>query len=674
MLGLGLGLNKLRSSGLSSFLSGAMVWSLNYINKWGETSVELWGLSIKIAQIFTAYVARVTAGGGVVEGEACLGTKLTNLDTIELLDNASLVMIPSGYKEDVVFSQVPTSGAGDLAFTRASDGTRVNSAGLIEVVPRNLIANSQVLNVAYWSKDLTTVIDNNTTAPNGTTTASKLTEAAGTGSHHIHNASGSFTPIVGASYSMSCFVKLPSTAAGRFVQLPFFIAGFGSNAYVNFDLLNGVVGTIGSSITSSSIMVIGDGWYRISASALATATGSSGFQLSLITALTSARTESYTVTAGSEKAIFLYGLQIEAGSATEYFPTTTRLNMPRLTYPIGGGCPSLLLEPQRTNLLTNSDNIALALNVQANTTITSDTAISPDGTQNADNVLFGTSSYRLRVTSISPLTNYTASLFFKNVNFTGAEEFTLNLSDGVFGAITATIIPSNGTATFTRNISGWSSVSGSVINYGNGWYRVSVSGTSIGGGSGWYEIGCNVSKSALIWGAQLEIGTYPTSYIPTVASSVTRLADTALTTFNFGSDFTLFVDFNNNTVGGVNRYIGDFQSSNGSQGMFFIGTNNKFRYLVFYNGAYIAGQNLTVPTTYTVGDRIKGAIVKSGSSYKFFSNGSLIASYTYTAPTTEIINKSYFAQSFVNDNSLNLNQFIGYAPLTDSQAIALTTL
>ena len=79
---------------------------------------------------------------------------------------------------------------------------------------------------------------------------------------------------------------------------------------------------------------------------------------------------------------------------------------------------------------------------------------------------------------------------------------------------------------------------------------------------------------------------------------------------------TLYVvDFNNNTVGGVNRYIGDFQSSTGGQGTFFIGTNNKFRYLVLYNGAYIAGQNLTVPTTYTVGDRIKGAIVKSGSLY-----------------------------------------------------------
>jgi hypothetical protein len=52
----------------------------------------------------------------------------------DLLNSASLVMIPSGYKEDVVYSQIPTDGSGDLSFTRASNGTRINSAGLVEVV------------------------------------------------------------------------------------------------------------------------------------------------------------------------------------------------------------------------------------------------------------------------------------------------------------------------------------------------------------------------------------------------------------------------------------------------------------------------------------------------------------------------------------------------------------
>jgi hypothetical protein len=50
-----------------------------------------------------------------------------------LLEQASLVLIPSGYKEDVVYSEIPLDGSGDMNLTRASNGTRINSAGLVEV-------------------------------------------------------------------------------------------------------------------------------------------------------------------------------------------------------------------------------------------------------------------------------------------------------------------------------------------------------------------------------------------------------------------------------------------------------------------------------------------------------------------------------------------------------------
>ena len=55
-----------------------------------------------------------------------------------LLEQASLVLIPSGYAEDKVYSVVPSNGSGDMSFTRASDGTRINSDGLVEVTPWNL--------------------------------------------------------------------------------------------------------------------------------------------------------------------------------------------------------------------------------------------------------------------------------------------------------------------------------------------------------------------------------------------------------------------------------------------------------------------------------------------------------------------------------------------------------
>jgi hypothetical protein len=51
---------------------------------------------------------------------------------MSLLDKASLIQIPSGYKEDKLYSVVPDSGAGDFDFSRSSSATRVNSEGLIE--------------------------------------------------------------------------------------------------------------------------------------------------------------------------------------------------------------------------------------------------------------------------------------------------------------------------------------------------------------------------------------------------------------------------------------------------------------------------------------------------------------------------------------------------------------
>ena len=47
-------------------------------------------------------------------------------------------MIPSGYKEDKLYSVKPRNGDGDFTFTRASTGTRVNADGYIEEVPWNL--------------------------------------------------------------------------------------------------------------------------------------------------------------------------------------------------------------------------------------------------------------------------------------------------------------------------------------------------------------------------------------------------------------------------------------------------------------------------------------------------------------------------------------------------------
>ncbi len=92
--------------------------------------------------------------------------------------DASLVMIPSGYKTSKVYSAVPTDGSGDLSFSRSNDtATRVGPDGLIEKVRTNLVLQSQTFDNASWNKTTdgqVTITANAAAAPDGTTTAEKM--------------------------------------------------------------------------------------------------------------------------------------------------------------------------------------------------------------------------------------------------------------------------------------------------------------------------------------------------------------------------------------------------------------------------------------------------------------------------------------------------------------------
>jgi hypothetical protein len=232
-------------------------------------------------------------------------------------DEASWVLIPEGIKEDVVYAQKPTDGLGDLAFTRASDATRTNSAGVIERTPWNLFQMSEMFADAYWTKINTTPTANTTIAPNGTLTADTLVSSGGVNSFLYRI----FSFVAGQSYTMSFYVKANSAQTIR-------IYGGG-----------GGVGT------SSNLNVTTD-WTRISYTF--TPNTSTGIDVGI-------RTNS----ANDNFNIFLWGAQLVEGTdAKPYFATTNRQDVPRLDYRNADGslnsCPRLLLEPQRTNSLRNS--------------------------------------------------------------------------------------------------------------------------------------------------------------------------------------------------------------------------------------------------------------------------------------------------------------------------------
>jgi hypothetical protein len=248
-----------------------------------------------------------------------------------------------------------------FTFTRSTTATYINSSGYVATMaaaatndptkarfdynpttlaPNGLLIEGQTTNLtkrsdnaftnSYWETTSSNVdaADSSVTSPTGVeSTASTLTERYALGasvSRHVHQLIGEFTPTVSTSYTMSAWVKQPASAAIRYVQLAFWTAGFGATAYMNFDIQAGTVGTGGAGITASTITAYPSGWYRITATAPATATGSSGFQLGFSTTSGAARTESYTITSGSEKSIYLWGAQVEAGvGASSYYPTTT---------------------------------------------------------------------------------------------------------------------------------------------------------------------------------------------------------------------------------------------------------------------------------------------------------------------------------------------------------------
>ena len=418
----------------------------------------------------------------------------------DLLNKASLVMIPSGYKEDTVYSVVPSDGSGDLSFTRASNGTRINSAGLVEVCPWNLVQYSEDLSNAVWTKGGTSITTNATTAPNGTTTADKLVELATTEQHQSYQS----IAVQAGTYTFSVYLK----QAGR-IYASVYPQGSSMNAVVTVNLSTGViVSATGATYVSSSIESVGDGWYKVNATLTTTANN-----LACVVYLSNVSGgQSPTYTGNGTDGIFVWGAQLNIGStAKPYFPTTDRLNVPRLTYQNGGGgCPSLLLEKQSTNLVSYSQDFSnaywskLGQGIAATAVLTGNYAISPDGTQNATrfvcNLNGGTSSSdrSWMVASFTAPATSTISIWIK-LNSAGTKTFVFSDSGGD-----------------TKTISGtdWQRIDGTFVGAG-GEFRIGL----IGG------TGSSDTLDCCIWGAQCEASSYPTSYIPTTSASATRVAD-----------------------------------------------------------------------------------------------------------------------------------------------------
>jgi len=230
---------------------------------------------------------------------------------------------------------------------------------------------------------------------------------------------------------------------------------------------------------------------------------------------------------------------------------TAGSGVPRLDHRLEGGIwknKGLLIEEARTNICLRSEEFQTTW-VNFNTTETINTTTAPDGTTTADS-LFETTANDLHLLEQTITVNigtaaYTASMFVKANGRTRGRIQIIYLS-GAFQFFSADFNLSNQSITST-NGNGGTILNSSITNVGNGWYRITLSGYTSQNGIHSFRIILNndpgafsyigdVTKGMFIWGAQLEAGSFPTSYIRTTDASVTRNADVAsMTSTNFSS-------------------------------------------------------------------------------------------------------------------------------------------
>jgi len=270
----------------------------------------------------------------------------------------SLLIVPARFKTGKLYSQIPTSGAGDFTVTRNTAARRFDSAGLVASVasgiPRldyytsggvtgcpALLVEPAATNLAFhseiwasgnnWTLDAVTRVTGSTSAflaPDGTFTANALSPTSANVFHGLYsNSPTQNTYISGTIYTQSAFFKQGTGVAGRYVQLTYTGGGqFTQNGYANFDLQLGTVavvsGTSADTNRAARIENYGNGWYRCSFTATCNVAGSGvGVLPVLVNASGNTRAQSFAGVTGD--ILYGWGAQLETGSvATSYIPTT----------------------------------------------------------------------------------------------------------------------------------------------------------------------------------------------------------------------------------------------------------------------------------------------------------------------------------------------------------------
>ena len=335
------------------------------------------------------------------------------------------------------------------------------------------------------------------------------------------------------------------------------------------------------------------------------------------------------------------------------------INIPRIDY-TNGSCPSLLVEPQRTNLALNSDG-----NVSTYPTAINVTNASSSFNSFVNAIQFPSTALALAYKSVvTTAQTYAISVFIKmddnSVPILSASQTTGNLCLVIAGNIA------------TNNLK--------VESYGNNVYRLSATATSlaVNVNNGVIRYDTQVLKSFKITGIQLEAASYPTSYIPTVASSVTRNADviskTGISSLINSQEGVLFVDLQFFTGIGNIRSIHISNGDNNNRIGFYghPSVANRITFAIS-SGGVITDINFN---GVTLTNRNKVLIRYSGTTFTGFVNGVKSTNQTFTPFAANFLNRiglDYGEDILRYEGRINSIQLYKTA-LTDAECIALTTL
>ena len=564
---------------------------------------------------------------------------------MSFFDDASLLQIPSGYKDDKLYSIKPTDGAGDFTFSRdgsgASVATRINSSGLIEKGHTNQILQSNQFDTT-WGVSGGASVSSGQSGYDGTTNAWRFIKDS------AFDGVSQDTSGLGITNVNTISVYAKRVDIDEFILR--LIVG-GNTRIIRWDLTDGSLNSAHADYIApiDGVAIGTTGFYRFSATINGT--------LSKV----EIRTDS-TITAGS---VDIQAVQVQKGLvATTYIDTTTAAasagllgDMPRLDYSDGASCPCVLMEPARENKLAHSEYFG-AWNAQTGITITDNTTdtLSPEGVNNAAKITSTDGTTGFYLTDLSITNPASRTIYLKGA--AGGESISLKDGSG------------NGGTTSITLTTEWVRYEHKTTNTGDTYSGLFVD--DIPSGATIYAYGAQFEEHPTATAQEANA----TSYVPTYGTAVERAYDVT-SELTYDDDLTSVVLFGEITMADAVRDASGYNirlrkaSGSGSFLAIYRNSESSKRMAAF---RVANNSNTALIDQETTAEHVKIAMQYNAGngSVKVFVNGSNALASSITDPDFDEFVKFQLSGQ---QGTMKVHQFAALkATYTNDELATLTTL